>query len=146
MQTIRQILEEKGTDVVCVAPDSLVQEMLEVWAEHDIGAVAVVGQAGLEGIASERDYARKIALLGRTSKLTQVRDIMGPVHRIGINALIQDAMAHMTEARTRHLVVQDGGKMVGLVSIGDLVKALMDDQRFEIEQMSRYVQHEAPLW
>ena len=140
MTTAHDILRFKGQIVHSVRPDDTVLAALGVMAEHDIGAVLVVDGDTVCGILTERDYARKVVLAGRSSKDSPVRAVMTtdvvcvpPSHTVG------DCMAVMTERRVRHLPVVEGGQLVGLVSIGDLVKATIDEQEFTISQLKSYI-------
>ncbi|MGZ8479045.1 MAG: CBS domain-containing protein [Candidatus Binatia bacterium] len=140
MQTIRDILRVKGTDVWCIEPDATVFDALQRMAEKEVGALVVTDGAQVVGLISEREYARKVVLEGRTSPTTLVKEIMiTPVMYIHLNQAIEECMSLMTEKRTRHLPVIEDGKLVGLISIGDIVKSIIADQRFLIEQLVRYV-------
>ena len=140
MQTIRDILKVKGTDVWCVAPDATVFDALQRMAEKEVGALVVTEGAQVVGLISEREYARKVVLEGRTSPTTLVKEIMiTPVMYIHLDQTIEECMSLMTEKRTRHLPVIEDGKLVGLISIGDIVKSIIADQQFLIEQLVRYV-------
>ena len=140
MQTIRDILMVKGTDVWCVEPDATVFDALRRMAEKEVGALVVTEGAQVVGLISEREYARKVVLQGRTSPTTLVKEIMiSPVVYIHRDQAIEECMSLMTEKRTRHLPVIEDGKLVGLISIGDIVKSIIADQRFLIEQLVRYV-------
>ena len=140
MQTIRDILKIKGTDVWCVEPDATVFDALQRMAEKEVGALVVTEGAQVVGLISEREYARKVVLEGRTSPTTLVNEIMiSPVVYIHLDQAIEECMSLMTEKRTRHLPVIEDGKLVGLISIGDIVKSIIADQRFLIEQLVRYV-------
>ncbi len=140
MQTIRDILKVKGTDVWCIEPDATVFDALQRMAEKEVGALVVTEGAQVVGLISEREYARKVVLEGRTSPTTLVKEIMiTPVMYIHLDQAIEECMALMTEKRTRHLPVIEDGKLVGLISIGDIVKSIIADQRFLIEQLVRYV-------
>ena len=139
-RTVGRLLEEKTSVVWSVAPDAAVYEALEIMADKGIGALVVVEGDALAGIMSERDYARKIILLDRGSRETKVAEIMTsevltvtPEHTLG------DCMALMTDRRIRHLPVVVDGKLTGLVSIGDVVRAVIDEQRFMIEQLEGYI-------
>jgi CBS domain-containing protein len=140
MQTIRQILEAKGYEVLSISPGASVYSAIELMADNGIGALMVVEGDRIAGLISERDYARKVILKGRSSKDTEVRDIM-TTHVIcaGPEQTVEECMALMTEKRVRHLPVMDGGKLLGIVSIGDLVKAIIAEQRFIIEQLEHYI-------
>ena len=141
MRNVNRILENKPADVVTVARDAPVLEVIRLMAEHHIGSVLVVESGHLLGIATERDYARKVILQGRSSSDTPVAQIMSsPVVSVTPETTAQTCMQIMTDRRIRHLPVLDaGGRVVGLVSIGDLVKAVIEDQREEIDQLQRYI-------
>ncbi len=140
MKTVASILDGKGTEVWSIRPDALVYEALEVLAEHDVGALPVVDGDELVGIVSERDYARKVILLGRRSNEAKVREIMtSEVQTVSPDDMVERCMALMTGRRIRHLPVMEEGKMVGLVSIGDIVKAVISQQEEVIEQLERYI-------
>jgi CBS domain-containing protein len=137
---VRGILAKKGTQVYAVGADEDVYTALEHMARHDVGTLVVLDGDEPVGVMSERDYARKVILLGRSSRGTRVRDVMGsPVLTAALDDSVATCMARMTERRVRHLPVLDEGRLVGLVSIGDLVKALIDEQAFEIEQMQGFI-------
>jgi CBS domain-containing protein len=141
MYTIRTILKTKGSaHVWSVAPGDTVLEAITLMARERIGAVLVLDGENLAGILSERDYARKIILQGRKSSDTRVADIMTlEVATATPDMTAQQCLAMMTEGYFRHLPVLDDGRLVGLVSIGDLVKAVIDDQRTVIQELERYV-------
>jgi CBS domain-containing protein len=140
MQTVRDILRVKGTDVWCIDPDATVFDALQRMAEKEVGALVVTEGAQVVGLISEREYARKVVLEGRTSPTTLVKEIMiTPVMYIHLDQAIEECMSLMTEKRTRHLPVIEDGKLVGLISIGDIVKSIIADQQFLIEQLVRYV-------
>jgi CBS domain-containing protein len=140
MKTVRDILNAKGHDVWCVGQENTVFEALGRMAEKEVGALVVMDGTRLAGIISERDYARKVVLLGRTSPNTLVREIMtSHVAYTHLDQSVEECMAIMTDKRIRHLPVIDGGKLVGIISIGDLVKAIIADQKFLIEQLERYI-------
>lgn len=137
---IQQILAEKGDNTWSIGPEGTVFEALELLAEKRIGALVVVEEGKLCGILSERDYARKVALLGRDSRKTSVEDIMSPDPCcIRPDQTIDDAMALMTDKRIRHLPVLDGGALAGIITIGDVVKAKIADQEFAIQQLENYI-------
>jgi len=138
--TVRHILEGKGGEVWWVAPDAPVFAALEAMAQHNIGALLVMNGQQVIGIFSERDYARKVALEGKSSREIPVSEIMtGEVVTISPATTIQNCMALMTENRIRHLPVVEGGDLVGIISIGDVVKAMISDQQFMIEQLETYI-------
>ena len=140
MQTVRDILKAKGTDVWRVEPDATVFDALKRMAEKEVGALVVMQGEQVVGLISERDYARKIILHGRASPTTLVKEIMTtPVVYIHRDQAIEECMSLMTEKRIRHLPVLEGGKLVGIISIGDIVKSIIADQQFIIEQLVRYV-------
>ena len=141
MRNVNQILENKAAAVVTVVKDAPVLDAIRLMAEHHIGSVLIVEAGRLVGIATERDYARKVILQGRSSSDTPVAQIMSsPVVSVAPNDSAQTCMQIMTDRRIRHLPVLDaGGGVVGLVSIGDLVKAVIEDQREEIDQLQRYI-------
>jgi CBS domain-containing protein len=140
MNTVADILGTKGHAVWSVAPNATVLDALRIMAEHDIGAVLVFDGDKLVGILSERDYARKVALAGRSSKDSQVKDIMtGNVVCIAPDRAIEECMALMTQKRVRHLPVMDRKRVVGMVSIGDVVKATIDDKESTIAQLQSYI-------
>ena len=140
MKVVRDILKVKGTDVWCVDAEATVLEALQRMAEKEVGALMVMDGARPVGIITERDYARKVFLLGRASPTTLVKEIMSSqVVYTHLDQPIEECMALMTEKRTRHLPVIEDGKLVGLISIGDIVKSIISDQRFIIEQLVRYI-------
>ena len=140
MRNVSQILERKGGTVVSIAEDQPVLDAVRLMAEHHIGAVVVMRGSDLIGIASERDYARKVVLQGRSSSDTPVATIMSsPVVCVGPMESVADCMAIMTERHIRHLPVLDGGRMIGVVSIGDLVKEVIEDQKQEISYLQQYI-------
>jgi CBS domain-containing protein len=140
MTTAHDILRYKGRAVHSVRPDDTVLAALGVMAEHDIGAVLVLDGDAIAGILTERDYARKVALVGRASKDSPVRAIMtANVVCVPPSQTVEQCMALMTERRCRHLPVVEGGRVVGLVSIGDLVKATIDEQEATINQLKSYI-------
>lgn len=138
--SVRQLLEGKGRTVHSVEPQAPVLEAIRLMAEHHVGALVVMTGEVLNGIVSERDYARKVILLGRSSAATPVRDIMStPVISVSLEDAVAKCMQLMTERRVRHLPVIDGGRVIGMVSIGDLVKAVIAEQRQQIEQLESYI-------
>lgn len=140
MISIRQLLEGKGSEVWSTSPDASVYEALQLLAEKNIGALLVLRDGELAGVVSERDYARKVILRGKTSMKTPIKEIMTEeVITVGIGSTVEEAMALMTDKRIRHLPVVEGEKIVGVVSIGDLVKAIMADQEFTIDQLEKYI-------
>ncbi len=140
MKTVRDILKVKGVDVWSIEPGASVYDALRLMAEKEVGALAVLEGSKLVGIISERDYARKVALQGRASPTTQVREIMTTrVIYVHPEQNVEECMALVTEKRTRHLPVIDGETLVGIISIGDLVKSIISEQKFIIEQLERYI-------
>lgn len=138
--TLQQLLERKGRRVFSVRPEQPVIEAVREMALNHVGALLVMEGHRLVGIVSERDYARKVVLQGRSSTDTPVRDIMSAsVVTIAPSGTVEDAMRRMTEGRFRHLPVVEGGRVVGVVSIGDLVKCVIDDQRHLIEDLEHYI-------
>jgi CBS domain-containing protein len=140
VQSMAQLLATKGSRVWSISPDATVYEGLELMAEKNIGALLILDGAKPVGIMSERDYARKIILEGRSSRETQIRSIMTTqLVSVRPEDSIEEGMAIMTRERIRHLPVMNGEAVVGMVSIGDLVKAMIDQQQFTIEQLERYI-------
>jgi CBS domain-containing protein len=140
MPSIARVLAAKGSHVWSISPESTVFEGLQLMAEKNIGALLIVEQGQPVGIMSERDYARKITLEGRSSRQTRIRSIMTTrLVSARSDDSVEAAMAIMTRERIRHLPIIDGGTVRGLVSIGDLVKAMLDEQQFTIEQLERYI-------
>lgn len=140
MKTIKQLLEEKGAAVWSIGPDQSVYDALALMADKTIGALLVMDGDKMVGLVSERDYARNVILKGRSSKKTRVNEIMSErVICVEPNQTVEEGMALMTEKRVRHLPVIEGGSVLGLVSIGDLVKAIISEQQFIIEQLEHYI-------
>ncbi len=140
MRTVRQLLEAKSSSTHTISPEAPVLDALRLMAEHGIGAVLVMEGTRLVGILSERDYARKVVLHGRSSADTPVRDIMsGNVVTATPLDTSDRCMQLMTDQRIRHLPVVDGGDVVGVISIGDLVKAVIEDQQQELDHLQRYI-------
>jgi CBS domain-containing protein len=140
MRTVRQVLADKPADIFAVAPDAPVVEAIRLMADKSIGAVLVLRGDMLAGILSERDYARKVVLQGRSSADTPASAIMtAQVVTIGPDTPVPACMQLMTERRIRHLPVVEGGQVVGVISIGDLVKAVIADNQHELEQLQRYI-------
>ena len=137
---VRDILRVKGSRVWTVSPDDTVFDALKLLAEKNIGSVLVMDGEELTGILSERDYARKVVLHGKSSHHLPVREIMtGDVETISPDEDIDRCMALMTKKRIRHLPVLEDGRVVGLISIGDVVKAVIEDQAFLLDQMEAYI-------
>ena len=140
LKTVKQILEDKGHQIWSVSPDDNVYDALTLMAEKNIGALLVLEDYQLVGIISERDYARKVVLRGKTSMDTPVREIMTPrVLYVRTNQSIEDCMAIMTDKHIRHLPVFEEDELVGVISIGDVVKAIISHQEFMIEQLENYI-------
>jgi CBS domain-containing protein len=140
MQTVKHLLEQKSNQIISVAPEDSVLRAIEVMAEKHVGALLVLQQGRLEGVISERDYARKVILKGRSSHETRVSEIMSsPVISVGLEDTVHHCMQIMTQRRIRHLAVVRNDQVIGVLSIGDLVKALLDEQREQIEQLQRYI-------
>jgi len=140
MKTVKQVLDNKGYQVHSVAPEATVYEALQKMAQEGIGALVVLDAGELAGIVSERDYARKVILTERHSRETSVSDIMTEnVICVGSDLRVDASLSIMTEKCVRHLVIRDAGKINGLISIGDVVKAIIDEQQFTIEQLEHYI-------
>ena len=140
MKTVRDILKQKGSGLCSVRPDSTVYDALKLMAEKNIGAVLVLDGERPVGILSERDYARQVILKGKTSKDTPVREIMtSKVVFVRPEQSIEECMALMTDKRIRHLPVLEEGKLIGVVSIGDIVKAVISEKEFLIAQLENYI-------
>lgn len=141
MPTVRHVLGEKGRNIHHIHPDASVLDAIRIMAEHHIGALVVLDGGNLVGIITERDYARKIVLKGRTSQGTPVREIMSArVICARLDQTVEECMAIMTAKAVRHLPVLEHEKLVGIVSIGDMVKSIIADQQFTIEQLEHYIQ------
>ncbi|HXQ30848.1 MAG TPA: CBS domain-containing protein [Steroidobacteraceae bacterium] len=140
MRTIEQILKEKGPEMYGIGPDDPVLNALRLMAEKHVGALLVLKGQTLVGILSERDYARKVILLGRSSADTPVSQIMSsPVTTVTRAASVNTCLEMMTDRRIRHLPVVENDRVLGVLSIGDLVKAVIDDQRHTIEDLERFI-------
>ncbi|MBM4219038.1 MAG: CBS domain-containing protein [Gammaproteobacteria bacterium] len=140
MRTVRQLLEGKKPGVVTIDAGELVRTAIQLMADHYIGALPVLEGGRLAGIVSERDYARKVVLMGHKSTETTVGTIMSaPVIHVGLAQTINECMQLMTEKRIRHLPVVEDEKLIGVISIGDCVKAVIDEQKHEIEDLRRYI-------
>ncbi len=141
METVRDVLADKGKKVVTVSPDSTILEALSIMKAESIGAVLVVDDAGeIAGILSERDYARKVVLDGKSSKDTAVSEIMTTkLAVIGPDNTVEEAMALMSEKRCRHLPVLEDGRLCGIISIGDVVRAVIQDKEVLINQLEQYI-------
>jgi CBS domain-containing protein len=140
MTIVAQVLQEKGHTVWSVSPDATVYQALELMAEKGIGAVLVLDGEKIAGIFSERDYARKVELKGKTARATRVSEMMTPaVYFVQPSQTIEECMALMTAKRIRHLPVLEQGKLVGIISIGDVVKAIIADKEFVIQTLEKYI-------
>jgi CBS domain-containing protein len=140
MQTVSQLLREKGNQIYSVAPTDSVLQAIEIMATRRIGALLVMSQETLTGIISERDYARKVILKKRSSHDTPVSEIMtSPAVTVSPTDTVHHCMQIMTEGRFRHLPVVESGRVIGMLSIGDLVKAVIEEQSAQIEQLERYI-------
>ena len=140
MATVRQLLEGKSQDVWSIGPDASVFDAIKLMADKYVGALLVMEGGNLVGILSERDYARKVILQGRASKTTPVRDIMTEkVLYVTPDRTIDECMAIMTEKRIRHLPVMEDDKLIGVFSSGDVIKAMISEREFIIEQLENYI-------
>lgn len=140
MTTVNDLLRKKPAELWTIGPNDSVFEALEIMADKNVGALLVMNSGQLIGLFSERDYARKIVLQNRSSRETPVKDIMTErVAYVSPGMNIEGCLALMTEKRVRHLPVMDNDKLVGLVSIGDLVKGIIEDKTFMIEQLEHYI-------
>lgn len=140
MKLVKQILDSKGRDIWFIHPDDSVLELIKLMAEKEVGALPVMEDRRLVGIVSERDYARKVILKGRSSKQTPVKNVMTTnVLCARPEQTVEECMALMTEKRVRHLPVVEAERVVGMLSIGDLVKVIIADQRYMIEQLEHYI-------
>ncbi len=143
MKIVKEILQAKGTEIFSISAGATVLEALQIMAEKNVGALIVLEGKQMVGIVSERDYARKVALQRKMSGTTLVTEIMTPdVISIGPDQSIEACMAQMTAAHIRHLPVMEAGELVGVISIGDVVKALITDKEFTIEQLEKYIRGE----
>jgi CBS domain-containing protein len=140
MKTVQDILHTKGFDVWSIDPDATVFEALTQMAHKDVGALTVMEDEQLVGIISERDYARKVILQGKTSRGTLVREIMShPVICVRPQQTVEECMALLTGRRIRHLPVIEKSRVIAIISIGDLVKSIISEQQFIIEQLENYI-------
>ena len=140
MKTVHEILENKGKQIWSISPDSTVLDALKLMAEKKIGALLVIKDENLAGIMSERDYARKVILHGKFSKDTLVSEIMSSkVLYVNSGLSTEECMALMISKRVRHLPVIDSEKLIGIISIGDIVKAVIDEKEFVIDQLVHYI-------
>ncbi len=146
MSTVSEVLSEKGCKVYVTDPHATVFDAIAQMVRHSVGALLVVEEDSVIGILTERDYLRKVAIEGRTSRMTLVHEIMSsPVIAVHPSHDLNDCLALMTERRVRHLPVIDGDELIGLVSIGDIVKHKVQEQQGEIERLVDYIQTAGPL-
>jgi CBS domain-containing protein len=140
MISVKQILESKGSKTWTISPDATVFDALKLMADRGIGALVVMGKDDIVGIISERDYARKVILQGKFSKDTLVREIMSTqIYGVSPDTTAEECMAIMTDKRFRHLPVCKDGKLVGVVSIGDIVKSIIAEQKITIDHLESYI-------
>ncbi len=140
MATVKQLLQGKGHDVWSLGPEDSVYDAIELMANKEVGALVVTDGDSLVGVLSERDYARKVVLQGRSSKGTKIKEIMtSRVAYARPEQTVEECMALMTDKRIRHLPVMDGDELLGVISIGDLVKAIIEEQQHVIEQLEQYI-------
>jgi len=140
MKTVKQLVDEKPHKLLSIAPSMSVFEALQKMAEFDVGALVILDEGRLVGIFSERDYARKLILHGKSSKETRVEEIMTTrVVCIGPDRSVEECMALMTDKRVRHLPVLEDKKVVAVISIGDVVREMIEDQKHIIEQLEQYI-------
>lgn len=140
MRQVRHLLETKGSSVYSITPEAPVLDAIRLMAERRVGALLVLRGDALAGIVTERDYARKVILKGHSSRETPVSDIMTPAPTtVSPSTTVDECMRLCTELRVRHLPVVENGRLVGVVSIGDLVKTVIDDQAAEIDHLQRYI-------
>ncbi len=140
MSTVKEILRDKGPEVWSITPDATVYDALKLMADKNVGAVLVMDANHLVGILSERDYARKVILYGKSSKDTLIREIMTDrVIYVRPEQTTEECMALMTDKRVRHLPVLEDDLVLGVISIGDVVKSIISEQRFTIEQLEHYI-------
>jgi CBS domain-containing protein len=140
MITVKDILKTKGQDVLSITPDATVYEALKIMADKNVGALVVLEGETVAGIMSERDYARKVILHGKSSREMQVREIMtSRVYYMRPEQNLQECMAQMTDRHVRHLPILDEDRLVGIISIGDVVKAIIADQESTIKLLENYI-------
>ena len=140
MATVKQLLKRKGHDIWSVGPEASVYDAIELMADKEVGALVVMEGDSLVGVLSERDYARKVVLQGRSSRDTKIKEIMtSRVAYARPGQTVEECMAMMTDKRIRHLPVMDGDELLGVISIGDLVKAIIEEQQHVIEQLEQYI-------
>ena len=140
MKLVQHLLDNKGRDIISILPDASVLDAIKLMADKGIGALVVIDGGDLKGIVTERDYARKVIIKGRASDTTPVADIMtADVITTSSQQTVNKCMEMMTAKKCRHLPVVDDGELVGMISIGDLVQAIIADQQEEIEQLEHYI-------
>jgi CBS domain-containing protein len=140
MKKVKELLSEKNGQVWSISPDATVLDAITMMAEKNVGALLVLQDGRLAGILSERDYARRVILAGRSSRNTSVSEIMSSrIVCVDPDKTVEECMAVMTDKRIRHLPVMEGRELLGVVSIGDLVKAVIAEQKFVIEQLENYI-------
>ena len=140
MYTVKEILDTKGREIYSISPDTLVFDALKYMAEKDVGAVVVVENDKIAGMFTERDYARKVILRGKSSKESNVSEFMTKrIFFVEPNTTTNECMAIMTDKRTRHLPVMENGKLIGIISIGDVVNKIIIDQRNTIQYLENYI-------
>jgi len=140
MKTVGELLKTKGREIWSISPHASVYRALEIMAEKDVGALLVIEDGRLAGIFTERDYARKVILKGRTSKDTTVSELMTrALFCVGPENTMEDCMALMTSRQIRHLPVLENGRLVGIITLGDVVKKIISEQEFTIHQLESYV-------
>lgn len=140
MKLVKHLLDGKGRDIISIGPEDSVLDAIKLMADKGIGSLMVMKDDEMLGIMSERDYARKVIIKGRSSETTQVAEIMtANVFTTSSNQTVNECMGLMTEKKIRHLPVLEGNRVIGMISIGDLVKAIIADQQEEIEQLEHYI-------
>ena len=145
METVRSMLRHKGADIFWVTPESTVYEAVAMMADKSVGALLVLSGGKLTGIVSERDYARKVILKGKHSHEMQVKEIMtSPVFTVSPGHSVEDCMRVITAHRIRHLPVMEGDALVGMISIGDVVRSIISAQAHAIDQLSGYIEGRYP--
>lgn len=140
MKLVQQLLDRKGTEIISIVQDASVFDAIKLMADRAVGSLLVMDGSDLQGIVTERDYARKVIVKGRSSESTEVREIMSTdIVTATTQQTVNECMTLMTERRIRHLPVVRDGEVIGLISIGDLVQAIISDQQEEIEQLGQYI-------
>ena len=140
MKLVKQLLDNKGTEIISITEDASVLDAIKLMAERSVGSLLVMNGDVLRGIITERDYARKVIVKGRASDTTRVAEIMTvEVHTATVDQTVNDCMTIMTNRRIRHLPVVENDKVIGVLSIGDLVQAIIADQQEEIQHLEQYI-------